>query len=75
MRSPSIMSTEEEEEDDEEAIEERARVEGDIDKVENLSSVDFFYFFPRNIIKIFTNISFDLPLISQWTGAEVGARA
>ena len=32
MRSPSIMSTEEEEED-EEAMEERARVEGDIDKV------------------------------------------
>ena len=27
------MSTEEEEDDDEEAIEERARVEGDIDKV------------------------------------------
>ena len=34
LRSPSIMSTEEEEEDDEEENEERARVEGDIDKVE-----------------------------------------
>ena len=52
------MSTEEEEEDDEEAIEERARVEGDIDKVENLSSVDFFYFFPRNIIKFFHKYQF-----------------
>ena len=42
MRSPSIMSTEEEEEDDdEERNEERARVEGDIDKVKILLNVAF----------------------------------